>query len=253
MENGKRPQQLSRRLLYFLLCASLLLNIILFSTPFFAQSSRSQKLQYTLQYLLHYMQNYYIDPVQEERLWEGAVRGLLGAAGDPYTRYLSPGEFSQYLALEDGRRVGLGLEVGLRKEAGKFPFVIAPIPGGPAAKAGILAGDRIITVNDKGTENISMPALRLLVSGKKNSRVKLGIERAGAPEPLSFHIKRQLFDFPYVFAHYFPSYQVGYLRLTHFIGQDKGSIEELRRNSKNFSAKERVLWSLTCAIMPAAM
>ena len=113
--------------------ASLALNALLIAGPALADREVTARQQDTLQRLLFYMQNLYVEPIQEETLLEGAIRGLLQSSGDPYTRYLNEDEFSEFLSMEQGRRIGIGVEVSM--EDG-LPIIIAPLPGGPADRAG---------------------------------------------------------------------------------------------------------------------
>ncbi|MEQ9365769.1 MAG: PDZ domain-containing protein, partial [Leptospirales bacterium] len=137
-----------RRVWIALLSISLSVNFFAFASPGFADREQSHRYQQILQHLLYYMENLYVEPLQEEELLKGAVRGLLAASGDPYTRFLDRTELKDFLSLEEGKRIGIGVEVSLQDG---LPVVIAPIAGGPAEAAGIQPGDRILKVDGKKT------------------------------------------------------------------------------------------------------
>ncbi len=233
-ESGFRRE---RRLWIVLLTASLVVNVFAFASPALANRESSHRYQQILQYLLYYMQNLYVEPVSEERLLEGAVRGLLASADDPYTRFLNRDELKEFLSMEEGRRVGIGVEVSLQDGV---PVVIAPIAGGPAEKAGIQPGDRILSVDGTKTEDVPFGKLVELITGRRGTIVELGIGRPGDPEdrgPRKIRITRDEFDLRYVRALYFEEEQIGYLRLYHFFGEESGSVEEFRSALQDFKRR----------------
>src|SRR3989338_476309 len=82
----------------------------------------------------------------KRKLVYGAVEGMVNSLDDPYTVFLEPQESKKFEEQINGSFGGVGIEIGIRKN---LLTVIAPIKGTPAAKAGILAGDIIIKINDK--------------------------------------------------------------------------------------------------------
>ncbi len=230
----KEALKRERKVWILLLSASLFFNLLIFASPSFADRSESHRLQHLLQYLLHYMQTLYVEPVSEERLIEGAARGLLEAADDPYTRYLNKEEFRKFRNIEEGSQVGVGLEVDVSQ---KLPTVIAPIPGGPAEEAGVLPGDQILAINDTRTQNLSIEELTLLISGDSNTSVRLKLKREGATEPLILPVVRRPFKLDYVHSHFFTKEEIGYIQLLHFLGENSGSIEEFHQALQNFKRR----------------
>lgn len=214
--------------------ASLALNLVWMAPALRAGSDQSQAHQETLQYLLHYMQTLYVDEIPEEKLLEGAVRGLLAASGDPYTRYLNPDEHREFLSVEEGRKIGIGVEAAWVDGA---PTVIAPIGGGPAERAGVLPGDRIVSIDGRKTEGLSFEEALKLVTGEKGSVVELGIERPGLPDALTFRIVRDEFALEYVHTRWFETERIGYVRLLHFFGEESGTLEKIRTALEDYRAR----------------
>jgi carboxyl-terminal processing protease len=97
--------------------------------------------------------NYVEQPVLEDDLFRGALFGTVAALGDPYSIYLDPEttkEFSKELA---GEFEGIGAEIGIRDDV---LTVIAALPGSPAQKVGLLAGDKILTIDGANTQQLSL-------------------------------------------------------------------------------------------------
>ncbi len=226
----------SRReaLLLSALALSLLLNLGLLIRPALAQSDRSQVYQQALEYVRYHLRHLYVEEISEEQLMLGAVRGAMAATGDPYTRFLDAEENREFSGMAEGRRVGVGIEVTLLEGV---PVVIAPIGGGPAARAGVQAGDRIVAIDGVKTENQSFAEMLARIGGEIGSVVELTLDRAGFPEPVQIRIVRGEFEIDYVRPHYFEERRVGYIRLLHFFGQESGAVDEFRAALQDFQRR----------------
>jgi carboxyl-terminal processing protease len=224
-----------RRVWIALLSISLSVNFFAFASPGFADREQSHRYQQILQHLLYYMENLYVEPLQEEELLKGAVRGLLAASGDPYTRFLDRTELKDFLSLEEGKRIGIGVEVSLQDG---LPVVIAPIAGGPAEAAGIQPGDRILKVDGKKTEDVPFGKLVERITGERGTEVVLEIARDAFEKPLTIRVTRGEFDLEYVRTQYFEKEQIGYIRLYHFFGEESGSVEKFRAGIAEFKRRQ---------------
>lgn len=132
--------------------------------------------------------------VDDDKLIEGAKQGMVAAAGDPYTVYLSKEdaeEFNKELSGEIGG--GIGAEVGVRSGQ---PTVIRTLPDNPAEKAGLHAGDVIVAVNDESAEGWDAERAVRAIRGEIGTSVKLVVARAG--EPREFTITREEINNPSV-------------------------------------------------------
>lgn len=117
----------------------------------------------------------YDGSIDQAKLIDGASRGLVEAAGDPYTAYMDAKEaaaFNDDLSGKIGG--GIGAEIGLRNE---IPTIIRILPGNPAEKAGLLAGDIIIGVNDESTSEWTATKAAEKIRGEVDTTVKVKVVR----------------------------------------------------------------------------
>ena len=128
----------------------------------------------------------------QEKIW-GAIEGLTDSLGDPYTVFFPPVESKLFEAEVRGNFEGLGMEIVAQDGA---ITVIAPLKDSPAAIAGILAGDRIIKIDDKETSNLSTEDAVQLIRGPKGTSVTLTILREGEKEPFETKVIRGVIDIP---------------------------------------------------------
>ena len=130
----------------------------------------------------------------QDRVW-GAIGGLTGSLGDPYTVFFPPEESKSFEAEISGNFEGVGMEIGIKNEV---ITVVAPLKGNPAQKAGILAGDKIISIDGQSTINMSVDKAVKLIRGKVGTKVKITVAREGKKEPLEFTITREVINIPTV-------------------------------------------------------
>lgn len=127
---------------------------------------------------LKYIDNKLIDP---QKLYYGAIQGMVAAVGDPYTVFLPPEAQKSTKEQLDGAFEGVGIQLGYNKD--KRLVVIAPLKDTPADKAGVKAGDLIIEINAKDAGNLSLPEAVSLIRGQKGTSVKLALFRENESEP----------------------------------------------------------------------
>jgi len=139
----------------------------------------------------------YVDPskIDSTKLSRGAVSGMVDALNDPYTTYLGPEEYKLTLTQQQGSFGGIGATVGVR---GSQVIVIAPIPGTPAATAGIRAGDAIIAVNGQSVAGMSVEEVVTLIRGPAGTKVKVTVQHEGEATPVELEITRATIDVPSV-------------------------------------------------------
>lgn len=117
----------------------------------------------------------------------GAIKGMLKATGDPYTNFFDPKETKEFSQDISGSFEGIGAELGI-KDA--ILTVIAPLDESPAQKAGILAGDKILKINDASTTDLAIEQAVDLIRGKKGTEVKLIVLHKGGQETSEIIITR---------------------------------------------------------------
>ncbi|MFH1173160.1 MAG: S41 family peptidase [bacterium] len=136
-------------------------------------------------------EKYVNQPVSETKLFYGALKGLVAGLEDPYSIFLDPKtneEFAQELA---GNYEGIGAEIGIKN--GRLT-VVAPLPDSPAAKAGLLAGDKIYGIDDYDTTDMSVNQAISLIKGKAGTQVKLSVVHDKEKELKEIIITRAAID-----------------------------------------------------------
>jgi carboxyl-terminal processing protease len=107
-------------------------------------------------------------------LYFGAAKGMLAALGDPYTRFMDPRAFEEFRQDSRGFFFGIGIFIDLKDQ---HLIVVQPIPGTPAARAGLRAGDRIKDIEGAPTAGMALQEAVVRIRGPQGTRVTLGIER----------------------------------------------------------------------------
>src|SRR5258708_39421514 len=150
------------------------------ASPVAAQTPRSayEELQ-TFSGVLNHIRLNYPDSVGYSELVAAAIRGVLRAL-DPHSHYESRLEWQRQNALERGELFTIGVRL---EEVEGAATVLSVAPTSPAAKGGILPGDRLVTMNDTSVAGLDMGTLALRLAGDKGSKVRLQIERGPRLEP----------------------------------------------------------------------
>lgn len=114
------------------------------------------------------------DTITDNELFYGSLQGIISAVNDPYSSFFSPEKAKQFTEEISGKFEGIGIHIGVRDDS---LTVISPIKGSPADKAGILAGDKILFIDDVDTSTISIDEAVLKIRGQKGTSVKLTVFR----------------------------------------------------------------------------
>lgn len=132
--------------------------------------------------------NQYVEqPVDEEVLMQGAIRGMLEALGDEQTYYMEPELYQSESSSLQGQYEGIGAHVDTE---GDYLTIVSPIEGSPAEQAGLLPGDRIIAIDGEDMTGVAPEEARQKVLGPAGTEVTLTVAREGESEPLKFVITR---------------------------------------------------------------
>lgn len=135
------------------------------------------------------------DKVSAQARVYGAIEGMVHSLGDPYTVFFPPKETKSFNDEISGQIEGVGMEVGIKDSV---LTVIAPVKGTPAFKAGIKAGDKILKIDEKVTENLSTEEAIKLIRGPKGTTVKLTLFRNGAKDSFVISVVRDVINLPTV-------------------------------------------------------
>ncbi len=133
------------------------------------------------------IQNDYVDPVTDSALYRKSVDGMLYELRDPYSTFLPPDRFARLNESTSGNYAGLGVEVDLRDG---WLIVVAPMTGGPAERAGLQPGDRIIEIAGKQTKGWTNEEAARYLRGKPGTYATLKVERPGISTPIELRIPR---------------------------------------------------------------
>ncbi len=164
--------------------------------------------------ILDYIVRDYVDTVQLETLQTDAIRGMLEDL-DPHSAYITSEEFHQVNDPLLGSFEGIGISFRIEKDS---ITVINPIPGGPSEKVGLMAGDRIVMVDDSliagngVNNNIAMRKLK----GKKGTKVKISVFRRGVPKLIDFTVTRDVIPTYSLDVAYMVNPTIGYVKLNTF-------------------------------------
>jgi carboxyl-terminal processing protease len=182
--------------------------------------------------VLNRVQAEYVEPVGEHELVENAVRGLVSSL-DEHSAYLDREEFEELQASTSGSYPGIGIEV---EPAERGVRVMRPVPGAPAARAGMQTGDLIVAIDGQAIdEDVERAITRM--RGRAGTVVRVGVEREGAPQPLEFSLRRTKVEVHSVSSQWLePGY--GYLRISQFSETTHKDVEQALRKLRREVAEE---------------
>lgn len=132
-------------------------------------------------------------PLSDTEKVRGAIEGLVKSYGDPYTVYFPPEDAEMFEADISGNFSGVGMEVGMRDD---MITVIAPLPDSPSEKAGFLAGDVIVKIDDVSTEGMSVDEAVQKIRGEKGTEVTFSVFRDGETEFKDIRVVRDTITIP---------------------------------------------------------
>lgn len=168
-----------------------------------------------------------------KELTYGAIRGVIKLLNDPHTVFLEPRTTQQETEQLRGDFEGIGATVNAVNDQ---IVIVAPLPGSPAEKAGIQAGDIILKVGDTEVRGMALDDVVALIRGPKGTQVTLTIMRLGKSSPLVFTITRSTIQLPSVIAR-MEENNIGYVRLTIFGEKSKDEVANVVKGLKDKGAR----------------
>lgn len=162
-------------------------------------------------------------PVDEGKLLEEAIRGVLRALPDPYARYLNPEDFEiETSDTLEGEFSGIGIVIAIQNEE---LTVVSPIAGSPADRAGVKAGDVILAIDGESTKGMSLDEAVRKMRGERGTKVTLTLRREGVPEDITVEVTRDIIKIQSV------SYElledgIGMIRISEFHGR---TVDEMQK------------------------
>ena len=173
--------------------------------------------------VLHRIADQYVDRKDPSSLYRMAIDGLLHELGDPHTAFMTPEEYDNLKVQTQGEYGGIGSEIDKRDG---WITIVAPLPGSPSERAGLMAGDRIIEIDGVSTRGWSTDDAVSKLRGPKGTKVKLKVARVGVDEPIPFEIVRDEIHVRSVRTAYLMDGGIGYVELRVF---SESTTDELRK------------------------
>ena len=195
--------------------------VILFLFLSFPQAIKAQQLNFGYNSPMRKMvlaemaiTNLYVDSVDEKKLAEDGIRGMIEQL-DPHSSYSTAKETKEMNEPLQGSFEGIGVQFNMVKDT---LLVIQPVVNGPSERVGILAGDRIVSVNDTAIAGVKMSKEDIMkrLRGAKGSKVRLGVVRRGIAGILKFTVVRDKIPVKTLDAAYMIRPHVGYIRIGSF-------------------------------------
>ncbi|MBT4866525.1 MAG: S41 family peptidase [Planctomycetaceae bacterium] len=184
----------------------------------------------------------YVKDVDRRELMEAAIKGML-AKLDQYSSYISKKDLARFTQEVEQEFGGIGIQVSLDPKTNRLT-VMTPLPGTPAYKAGVRAGDVIMEIEGKSTEGFQIDDAVKLLKGKAGQKVTLGVKHVGADDVVTLEMKRAIIKVATVLGDKYNAdstwnfwrdeeQKIGYIRLSHF---SRHSAEELTAALKTLKA-----------------
>ena len=156
----------------------------------------------------------YVDSVDEKKLVEDGIRGMLEKL-DPHSLYSTPKEVKELTEPLNGNFEGIGVQFNMVEDT---LMVIQTITNGPSEKVGVIAGDRIVSVNDTAIAGVKMSKENIMsrLRGPKGTKVVIGVVRPGIKDKLKFTVTRDKIPIHTINAYYMIRPGIGYIRIESF-------------------------------------
>ncbi len=192
-----------------------------------------------LQLALFAITNLYVDTTSETKLVEDAIVGMLEKL-DPHSTYMDPEETKQMNEPLQGNFDGIGIQFNVLTDT---VYVIQVIPGGPSEKVGLMAGDRIIEVNDSLIAGVKMKTSDIMkrLRGPKGSEVRVKVKRGDRPELIEYRIVRGKIPVYSLDAAYMADKQTGYIKLNRFAASSANEFREALEKLRKTGMKNLIL------------
>ena len=162
--------------------------------------------------VMQYINQYYVDSVNIDSVYDQAISSVLHSL-DPHSAYATPAENKTMMESLNGAFEGVGIQFNIMNDT---VMVISTISGGPAEKAGVRAGDRIVTVNGKSIIGTSNEQVFKLLRGKKGTKVKIGVIRPGFKDIYAYEITRNVIPTYTIDVAYMTDPHTGYIKMNEF-------------------------------------
>ena len=202
----------------------LVLILFIFSTSWASVFAQKDIEARKLQLALYAISNLYVDSTSQTKLVEDAITGMLENL-DPHSTYTNPEETKEMTEPLAGNFDGIGIQFNMLTDT---VYVIQVVSGGPSEKVGLMAGDRIVEVNDTVIAGVKMstPEVMKRLRGPKGSEVHVKVKRGEEPQLLDFTITRGKVPVYSIDAVYMADKETGYIKLNRFAASSTKEFKE---------------------------
>ena len=177
----------------------------------------------------------YVEKPDDAKLVEGAINGMITSL-DPHSRYMNEKAWRDMQETTSGEFGGLGIEVTMEDGLVK---VVAPMDDTPAAKAGIMSGDLITSIDDAAVQGLTLEQAVARMKGPINTKTRLKIMRKGAEQPIEVSIVREVIRVRPV-RYRTEGGDIGYIRITTFNEQTTDGLKKAIRDISNQIPTEKL-------------
>jgi carboxyl-terminal processing protease len=171
---------------------------------------------------------YYGELPTPMKLTYSATRGMLRTLDDPFTRFMDPTEYRRQKDEAEGAFVGIGIYLDEETSPRGYMRVVRVILGGPAAKAGLKAGDRVTHVDGKNVKGLKIENVSKMIRGREGTAVRLNFLRPPALKSHTYRIVRRQVEYPVV-EHEMKPDKIGYVKISMFSGHADAQVEQAVR------------------------
>ncbi|TSA35479.1 MAG: S41 family peptidase [Porphyromonadaceae bacterium] len=195
--------------------------------------------QNKLSSILDFIENNYVDSVNPDSMTETIIPILLEKL-DPHSIYIPPRELKEVNETLRGNFDGIGVQFNMQNDT---ILVIQTVKGGPSEKAGLLAGDRIISVNGIPVAGVKMPEDSIVnrLRGERDSDVKVGIYRKRTREKLVYSLKRGIIPVSSIDVGYMAAPGIGYIKITTFSQTTYPEFQEILSKLKRSGCRKLII------------
>ena len=181
----------------------------------------------------------YVDTVNIDRQVEDAITGMLSKL-DPHSAYSNAKDTKKLNEPLQGNFEGIGVQFNMLEDT---LVVIQPVAKGPSEKVGILAGDRIVSVNDTAIAGVKMSREDIMsrLRGPKGTKVNLGVVRRGIKDVLTFTVKRDKIPVNSLDAAFMIEPGIGLVRFSNFAATTRNEVVEAIRKLQAQGMKDLIL------------
>jgi carboxyl-terminal processing protease len=181
----------------------------------------------------------YVDETNNSKIVEDAIRGMLEKL-DPHSSYTNAKETRKMNEPLEANFDGIGIQFNMLTDT---LYIIQVIPGGPSEKVGLIAGDRIIMVDDTLIAGVKMANTDImkLIRGKKGTEVRIKVKRGAMQDLLEFKIIRDVIPVYSIDASYMADPKTGYVRLSRFASSSLDEFEKAIKELKKQGMKNLIL------------